>query len=340
MTLPATHAAAYLWPMQLGPEASDQIGDESDLELNVWPKIGDGQRRELLNQLQINREKGAYGNSFISFLDAVRRLGHKKKNKDQSAKEKRELISKGMTVCYPRDLARVRPFLPTRIPASRYDDEQSVTHERITHKTSWGTVTYQGPCVYTADELLLLHLLYIADKTLTVNCNMYGLCNGFANRDDINIYRFVRKSLDSLLDIRIEISAGDRHYAAFHIIESFIISAETGRMRIKINPWFAEIYAAKLTTIVDLAVLKTLPEAGKAIYIFLSSHRGQEWWGSWDQMTEIARIGEGQKPARRRQFVKEAINTLVGKGLLVLKKGNGDGVHFKLNAPKKGGGKR
>ncbi len=231
----------------------------------------------------------------------------------------------------PTDFIRTSPFLPAR----DQDKKGRYVIKEVSYKTSWGEITIRGPDLYTREQDILLVILailratksrktvktkqgdtYVVGTTLGRICRYLNLKRGKA------LYDSIINSLELLGMTLIRLKVKDKKKKTLKlrmfgtIISSGIINTETGKLALKLNPYFYRMFGEELTTLHNLAVYRKLKTRnGKHLMVFYDTHAGNPKMHI-DTLAKSIKIGDRQ-PKGYRRSVRRALHDLENAGYLI-----------------------
>lgn len=179
----------------------------------------------------------------------------------------------------PNEMARTSPFFPM----SRAEMKDRPLYKDFIIENRWGRISITGPRLSIGDESVLLALLvlakrYKADKFKTSCselCELMGITRGK------NQYVAISATLDRLVSAAINtelFKVGSEKKEVSRWIKGTILSnvdfeTETGKIEVVLNPYFLGLYAANLTTSLDVIERSKLKgDTSKALYRFIQTH--------------------------------------------------------------------
>lgn len=179
----------------------------------------------------------------------------------------------------PSTMARTSPFFPM----SKQEMKDRPVYQDLIIENAWGRITISGPKLSIYDESVLLALLVLAKKhkaddfktNFSKMCDMMKIGRGKSPYAAIAaaLKRLVKATLDTEL-FKADSSKKEVVRSIIgHIINEADMETEEGKIRVRLNPSFLTIYAANLTTGLDVEVRAKLKgDTSKALYRFLKTH--------------------------------------------------------------------
>lgn len=180
----------------------------------------------------------------------------------------------------PNEMARTSPFFPM----SRAEMKDRPLYQDFVIENRWGRISISGPRLSIGDESVLLALLVLVKryKTDKFKTNCAELCEIMGISRGKNQYVAISASLDRLVGASINtelFKAGSEKKEISRWIKGTILSnvdfeTETGVIEVSLNPYFLGLYAANLTTSLDVVERSKLKgDTSKALYRFLQTHK-------------------------------------------------------------------
>lgn len=180
----------------------------------------------------------------------------------------------------PNEMARTSPFFPM----SRSEMKDRPLYQDFVIENRWGRISITGPRLSIGDESVLLALLVLAkrhknDKFKTSCaelCEIMGITRGK------NQYAAISATLDRLTSAAINtelFKAGSEKKEVTRWIKGTILSnvdfeTESSKVGVTLNPYFLGLYAANLTTSLDVIERSKLKgDTAKALYRFIQTHK-------------------------------------------------------------------
>ena len=179
----------------------------------------------------------------------------------------------------PNEMARTSPFFPM----SRSEMKDRPLYQDFVIENRWGRISISGPRLSIGDESVLLALLVLAKRykkdrfktSCSELCELMGISRGS------NQYTAISATLDRLVSAAINtelFKAGSEKKEVSRWIKGTILSnvdfeTETGKIEVVLNPYFLGLYAANLTTTLDVVERSKLKgDTAKALYRFIQTH--------------------------------------------------------------------
>ncbi len=241
----------------------------------------------------------------------------------------------------PTDMCRVSPFFPL---AKRDLTERSYIKDMVITDGAWGKIKYSGPQLSTYEEDILMAVLSLLDgagnRTITKHeesrtykytgpllpvLRYAGLSGGKAN------YDFAKRALKLMLTTAIELeifkrdSRGKRKLSKWQVTNLLTMAAwseEKKQIEITINPYFYEMYIAGNITLIDvLRRSKIKSPVAKSLYRFILSQQDPEWKGHYITLSTALNLNRDIPAFKIRERIKNAINDLVKRKILLKESG-------------------
>lgn len=180
----------------------------------------------------------------------------------------------------PNEMARTSPFFPM----SRAEMKDRPLYQDFVIENRWGRISISGPRLSIGDESVLLALLVLVKryKTDKFKTSCAELCEIMGISRGKNQYAAISASLDRLTSAAINTAlfkAGSEKKEVSRWIKGTIISnvdfeTDTGKIEVSLNPYFLGLYAANLTTSLDVVERSKLKgDTAKALYRFIQTHK-------------------------------------------------------------------
>jgi hypothetical protein len=179
----------------------------------------------------------------------------------------------------PTTMTRTTPFFPMskRQMKNRPYDE-------LTWETPWGRISVQGKRLSVYDETVLLSLLAVVKKQKSedLRTSQHELCKIMDVTPCKDTYNAIWGGINRLVGTKIDIEIWEGKGRKRKLIQAMtgtIINwagkdAETGKLKVILNPYFLQMYAEGFLTNLDLKFRAKLKgDMSKALYRFL---QGQE----------------------------------------------------------------
>jgi len=239
----------------------------------------------------------------------------------------------------PTPLCRVSPFFPM---AKQNLKNREYIEDMVISDNAWGYLSYKGPKLSVFDEDILLAVLALLDsskhaglvqtdlgETTTYKGKFSELLKLTCLTDTgINRTR-IKKSLDRLSTCAVELAvyertgkrSGKKRKVTLHVVKSlvslYVWNKETKELRLTINPFFRQFYLQERVTALDVLRRSELKSPiAKALFRFLSSHRGDTWKGHFLTLARALNMDLDNSDKQLRRLLKNAIKELVTKGFL------------------------
>lgn len=179
----------------------------------------------------------------------------------------------------PSSMARTSPFFVM----SKQEMKDRPVYQDLVIENAWGRITISGPKLSIYDESVLLALLVLARKhkvddfktTFSELCELMGITRGNNTYAAISaaLKRLTKATIDTEL-YKIDSTKKEVSRSIIgHIVDEADMESEGGKIRIRLNPSFLTIYAANLTTSLDVTERSKLKgDTAKAAYRFIKTH--------------------------------------------------------------------
>jgi len=171
----------------------------------------------------------------------------------------------------PTDTARKSIFRPI----ADYQLEGNYTNFKRT--SGWGTLEVGGPPLNMVDEGILLALLLEVRKkrTLSIKVNYKSVCKSLNISDQTKNRRRIKLGIKKLRKVYFDFEGKKGKTSIKNIIKAFAGDKEYSY--IELDPWFFDKFLKNEITMLDLEFRQSLKgDITKALYRFLSSHRGTQ----------------------------------------------------------------
>ena len=179
----------------------------------------------------------------------------------------------------PTAMARTSPFFVMGVAEKK---ERPVFQDLVI-ENAWGRITVSGPKLSIHDETILLALLVLAKKhkadrfktSCAEICSITGINRG--KNQYTAIIAAVKRLVQATVDTQLFKAGSPKKEIVRSVIGHFLDEADTesesGKISVRINSLFLTIYAANLTTSIDVTERSMLrSDTGKALYRFIRTH--------------------------------------------------------------------
>lgn len=179
----------------------------------------------------------------------------------------------------PTEMARTSPFFPM----SKREMKNRQLYQNFVIENRWGRITITGPRLSIYDESILLALLVLAKKyksdhfqtTYSELCKLMGINRG--KNQYIAIGTTLKRLTRAVVDTELYKSDNDMKEITRSITGPIVfqVDQETKSTKVKItlSPYFLGLYAANLTTGLDMDKRGKLKgDTAKALYRFFRTH--------------------------------------------------------------------
>ena len=215
-------------------------------------------------------------------------------------------------------------WLPTKTTRSSFfaPIPKKNLNERYTaviFKSSWGTVTVEGPPLNIADESVFLALLYFINKNrenqLKINykaiCDLLGVSYQTKNR------RRIKGSIKKLSKTSLDYEMKDGSWSVKRLLNDAFGLKDLAV--VAVDHWFFERYLINEITTLDMNFRRSLKgDITKALYRFLNSHRGGQSYNI-STLVLALNIDPNQALKEHRRALKAAFTQLKTKKFLTYK---------------------
>lgn len=223
----------------------------------------------------------------------------------------------------PTQMTRTSPFFPM----SKADMKDRPLYQNFVIENRWGRITFSGPRLSIHDESVLLALLVLAKRhksdhfetSYSEVCEVMGVSRGK------NPYAAIGAVLKRLTMAVVDTELYKGNTEKKEVVRSitgpivFNVDQETNssKVTITLSPYFLGLYAANLTTSLDVAERSKLKsDIAKALYRFIRTHElGPVPFGLLTLAIAINLDIEQPLKEIRRQ-IKTALNELSKHNLL------------------------
>ncbi len=179
----------------------------------------------------------------------------------------------------PTTMARTSPFFVM----GKQEMKDRPVYQDLIIENAWGRITISGPKLSIYDESVLLALLVLTRKNKTddFKTNFSELCELMGNARGKNTYAAIAAALKRLTKATIDtelykLDSAKKEVSRSiigHIVDEADLESDGGKIRVRLNPSFLTIYAANLTTSLDVAErAKIKGDTAKAAYRFIKTH--------------------------------------------------------------------
>lgn len=182
----------------------------------------------------------------------------------------------------PTTMARTSPFFPM----SKQEMKERPQEKDLIIENNWGRITFSGPRLSIYDESVLLGLLVLAkrQKDNIVKTSYSELCETMSITRGKNQYAAISSALERLKKSSIYTvlyKADSEKKEVARVIDGGIIGTvdretetQTGKINIELNSYFLGLYAANLTTSLNVDERAKLKgDTTKALYRFIQAHK-------------------------------------------------------------------
>jgi hypothetical protein len=180
----------------------------------------------------------------------------------------------------PNEMARTSPFFPM----SRAEMKDRPLYQDFIIENRWGRISITGPRLSIGDESVLLALLVLAKrhKNDKFKTSCAELCEVMGITRGKNQYAAISVTLDRLVSAAIntelyKTESEKKEIARWikgTILSNVDFETETGKIEVTLNPYFLGLYAANLTTSLDVSERSKLKgDTSKAMYRFIQTHK-------------------------------------------------------------------
>ena len=180
----------------------------------------------------------------------------------------------------PTTMARTSPFFPI----SKQEMKNRTLYQDFVIENRWGRITISGPKLSIYDETVLLALLVLAKrhKTDKFQTSCAELCEVMGITRGKNQYAAISATLDRLTAASINtelFKPGSDKKEVARWIKGTILSnvdfeADSASFEVALNQYFLGLYAANLTTSLDVIARSQLKsDIAKALYRFIQTHK-------------------------------------------------------------------
>ncbi len=268
-----------------------------------------------------------------SLSDAAIETAARRLSKRQIIKDASEFVKKHISRQPP--VQRFFSFMPTMLTrVSPFHFKSKAKYEQWPlvrldsgDSNSWGRMRVVGELLIIFDETILFGLLALMTKfqsdAFEVSEQELGQLAGM--QPSPNAYGAIWKSIQRLAGTRIDLELfsgkGRKRKELKEMTGSILsfadIDRETGSIRVVINPYFLEMYAASFVTNIDLKFRSSLKsDISKAFYRF---YQGQYETESDIDIFRLARavnLGMEQEERRLKDKVRIGLKELENRGYL------------------------
>ena len=171
----------------------------------------------------------------------------------------------------PTDTARKSIFRPIA------DQKLKGNYTEFTRTSAWGTLEVAGPPLNMVDEGILLALLLEIRKkrALKIKVNYKTVCKSLNISDQTKNRRRVKLGIKKLRKVWFDFEQKGGQTTIKNIIKDF--AGDNEYSHIELDPWFFDKFLRNEITMLDLKFRQSLRgDVAKALYRFLSSHRGTQ----------------------------------------------------------------
>lgn len=229
----------------------------------------------------------------------------------------------------PTDLCRISPFFP--LNRNQLKDRPFI-QERVVTRNAWGTITFTGLKLSTYEEDVLLAVLAILDDahqredaehegeptySYTGSARPLLQLMGYSSPNKAEYARLISSlKILSACSLELETSKGDL-YVVGGIVSGVHWEPRKRRIKITINPFFRQMYAAGRVTILDaIKRIAIKSPTGKAMLRFLESHKGREWRGHFMTLAKSLNLDMEAEQKEIKRRIKSALTELKREKIL------------------------
>jgi hypothetical protein len=224
----------------------------------------------------------------------------------------------------PTDMCRVSPFFPMN---PRQMEKREYLEGMVIAKNAWGEVTYTGPKLSTFEEDVILAVLALlktvepedddGKPTWTYKGPLRPILTvmGYKTTGK-NDYERVKDALKRLTVAGVCIQTNRGKWAMSTMLTWAGGDDKNKNLTVTVNPYFAEMYAAGIVNLLDLAKRAELSRpVSKALHRFATSHRG-DWRGHFLTLAAAINLDLERPQFELRRQVKQAMAELRKVGVL------------------------
>ena len=171
----------------------------------------------------------------------------------------------------PTDTARKSIFRPIA------DYQLEGTYTNFKRTSAWGTLTVGGPPLNMVDEGILLALLLEISKAraLSIKVNYKSVCKSLNISYQTKNRRRVKFAIKKLRMVYFDFEQKDGKYTIKNVLKE--AGGDNEYSHIELDAWFFDKFLKNEITMLDLTFRQSLKgDVTKALYRFLSSHRGTQ----------------------------------------------------------------
>lgn len=213
----------------------------------------------------------------------------------------------------PTDTARKSIFRPIA------DQEIKGTYTDFKTISAWGTLAIAGPPLNMVDEGILLALLIEIrnQRALKIKINYSAICKSLGISYQTKNRRRIKLAIKKLRKVSFDFEKKGGQWTIKNILKE--ASGDNEYSYIELDPWFFDKFLKNEITMLDLQFRQSLRgDITKALYRFLSSHRGTQAY-RLDTLILALNMNLDREIKLNRITLKRAFSQLKTKKFLTFK---------------------
>lgn len=214
----------------------------------------------------------------------------------------------------PNALTRVSPFFPLNRKESK-----NRPLERLSWKTSWGSMEVKGERLSIYDESVLLSLLVLMRKykSKTFTVSRYEICKVLNVKPQQHSYTAIWDSLIRLIDTTIRLKVKDKFEIASPILSGSLYDDRKHDITLTINDYFYEMYVEGLLANINLSFRSSLAgNYSKALYRFYVGQSGADYKCHLLTLAKVINLDLDLPPFEIRKRIRKGLKELRAKNYL------------------------